>query len=164
MPSFSRPYLEELSRNKSQGLIILEAALRKHADPEAESLEKTSIPEGETKVEVVPRRFQLRTFSSLRYQDYRYLWTGTLLMSAGQWIQQVTLGWLLYELTSSSVLLGVLNGFRTLPFLISSPLAGVAADRMDRRKLLLNSEYVLAGSALAMGVLEIGRASCRERV
>ena len=153
MPSFSRPYLEELSRNKSQGLIILEAALRKHADPEAKFLEKTSIPEGETKVEVVPRRFQLRTFSSLRYQDYRYLWTGTLLMSAGQWIQQVTLGWLLYELTSSSVLLGVLNGFRTLPFLISSPLAGVAADRMDRRKLLLNSEYVLAGSALAMGVL-----------
>ena len=74
-------------------------------------------------------------------------------MSAGQWIQQVTLGWLLYELTGSSVLLGLLNGFRTLPFLISSPLAGVAADRMDRRKLLLRSEYVLAGSALAMGAL-----------
>ena len=76
-----------------------------------------------------------------------------MLMSAGQWIQQVTLGWLLYELTGSSVLLGVLNGFRTVPFLISSPIAGVAADRMDRRKLLLSSEYVLVGTALAMGAL-----------
>lgn len=105
------------------------------------------------KAEATPSRFRLQTFSSLRHLDYRYLWTGTMLMSAGQWIQQVTLGWLLYELTGSSVLLGVLNGFRTVPFLISSPLAGVAADRMDRRKLLLSSEYVLVGTALAMGAL-----------
>ncbi len=54
-------------------------------------------------------------------------------MGAGQWIQQVTLGWLLYELTSSSVLLGVLNGLRALPFLVAGPIAGVAADRMDRK-------------------------------
>jgi len=55
-------------------------------------------------------------------------------MSAGQWIQQVTLGWLLYDLTGSSVLLGALNGLRALPFLIASPIAGVVADRTDRKK------------------------------
>jgi hypothetical protein len=38
------------------------------------------------------------------------------MMSAGQWIQQVALGWLVYELTSSSVMLGLLNGLRALPF------------------------------------------------
>jgi len=54
-------------------------------------------------------RFRLRTFSSLRYLNYRYLWSGTVLMSAGQWIQQVTLGWLLYDLTGSAVLLGALR-------------------------------------------------------
>lgn len=95
----------------------------------------------------------LKTFSSLYHRDYRYLWTGTLLMSAGQWVQQVTLGWLLYDLTGSAILLGVLNGVRTLPFLVSSPLAGVAADRMDRRRLMLRCQYVLSVTALGMGAL-----------
>ena len=58
------------------------------------------------------------------------------MMSAGQWIQQVTLGWLVYELTGSSMLLGLLNGLRALPFLVTGPMAGVAADRMDRKKPL----------------------------
>ncbi len=100
--------------------------------------EPSTIPLAE---EVKPRRarFRLRTFSSLRHLDYRYLWTGTLLMGAGQWIQQVTLGWLLYELTSSSALLGALNGLRALPFLVAGPIAGVAADRMERKRLMLGT-------------------------
>ncbi|MGH7770679.1 MAG: MFS transporter [Candidatus Binatia bacterium] len=112
--------------------------------------EPTTI-EAESEVKAASTRFRLRTFSSLRYQDFRYLWTGTLFMSGGQWIQQVTLGWLLYDLTGSSVLLGALNGLRMLPFLVSGPLAGVAADRMDRRKLMLNAEYVLVLATLGMG-------------
>lgn len=92
-------------------------------------------------------------FASLRHADYRYLWTGTLMMSAGQWVQQVTLGWLLYDLTGNAMLLGVLNGLRALPFLITGPMAGVAADRMDRRKLLLYTQWVLILTALAMGSL-----------
>ena len=74
-------------------------------------------------------------------------------MSGGQWIQQVTLGWLLYDLTGSSVLLGALNGLRALPFLVSSPLAGVAADRLERRGLMLKTQYVLVVTALVMGTL-----------
>lgn len=76
-----------------------------------------------------------------------------MLMSAGQWIQQITLGWLLYDLTGSSVLLGALNGLRALPFLVSSPIAGVAADRMDRRKILINTQSVLLVTAVGMGTL-----------
>jgi MFS family permease len=102
-----------------------------------------------------PSRERLRTFSSLRHVNYRYLWFGTLFMSAGQWIQQVTLGWLVYDLTASSVLLGVLNGIRVLPFLIASPIGGVAADRMDRRYLILVNEYVLMITAFLMGALVI---------
>ena len=75
------------------------------------------------------------------------------MMSAGQWIQQVTLGWLVYELTSSSVLLGVLNGLRALPFLVTGPMAGVAADRMDRQRLMLRTQYVLIVTAVLMGGL-----------
>jgi MFS family permease len=90
-------------------------------------------------------------FASLRHADYRYLWSGTLMMSGGQWIQQVTLGWLLYDLTGNSMLLGALNGLRALPFLITGPMAGVAADRMNRRKLLLNTQWVLILTALVFG-------------
>lgn len=98
-------------------------------------------------------RARFGTFSSLRHANYRYLWFGTLFMSAGQWIQQVTLGWLVYDLTGSAVLLGVLNGVRVLPFLVASPVGGVAADRMDRRKLILINEYVLMITAFGMGGL-----------
>ncbi|MBI2986034.1 MAG: MFS transporter [Deltaproteobacteria bacterium] len=109
--------------------------------------------QAEHKAGPLAARFRLQTFSSLRHLDYRYLWVGTMLMSAGQWIQQITLGWLLYDLTGSSVLLGALNGLRALPFLVFSPIAGVAADRMDRRKLLLNTQSILLVTALGMGAL-----------
>lgn len=98
-------------------------------------------------------RARFQTFASLRHLDYRYLWTGTLMMSAGQWVQQVTLGWLLYDLTGNSMLLGALNGLRAVPFLVTGPMAGVAADRMDRRKLLLRTQWVLIVTAVAMGTL-----------
>jgi MFS family permease len=105
------------------------------------------------KAEMAARRFRPRTFASLRHADYRYLWTGTLMMSTGQWVQQVTLGWLLYDLTGNSMLLGALNGLRALPFLVTGPMAGVAADRMDRRKLLLYTQWVLIITAILMGAL-----------
>jgi MFS transporter, DHA1 family, staphyloferrin A biosynthesis exporter len=74
-------------------------------------------------------------------------------MGAGQWIQQVTLGWLLYDLSGSAVLLGALNGLRAAPFLISGPIAGVIADRMDRRRLLLVYSPILVVATFLMGVL-----------
>ena len=77
------------------------------------------------------------------------------MMSAGQWIQQVTLGWLVYELTGNSVLLGALNGLRALPFLVTGPMAGVAADRMDRQKLMLRTQYLLIVTAVVMGGLVV---------
>ncbi len=98
-------------------------------------------------------RFIPGTFSSLRHVNYRYLWFGTVFMSAGQWVQQVTLGWLVYDLTGSSVLLGVLNALRALPFLVASPIAGVAADRLDRRGLILVAECVLLVTTVGMGLL-----------
>ena len=107
----------------------------------------------ESDIDASPRQVRLGTFSSLQHLNFRYLWFGTLFMSGGQWIQQVTLGWLLYDLTGSSVLLGLLNGLRALPFLVASPIAGVAADRMDRKQLILVTQYVLIMTTVAMGLL-----------
>lgn len=115
---------------------------------------KPAAPGIETeKGKTAARRFRPRIFASLRHADYRYLWTGTLMMSTGQWVQQVTLGWLVYDLTGNSMLLGALNGLRALPFLVTGPMAGVAADRMDRRKLLLYTQWVLIITAILMGAL-----------
>ncbi|HEY5543114.1 MAG TPA: MFS transporter, partial [Candidatus Binatia bacterium] len=116
-------------------------------------MEEHLSPAVETPVDSSRQRFRFQTFASLRHLDYRYLWFGTLMMSAGQWVQQVTLGWLLYDLTGNSMLLGALNGLRALPFLVTGPLAGVAADRMDRRRLLLRTQWVLIITAVLMGAL-----------
>ena len=117
------------------------------------SLEDQLTDHVEAPAESASPRFRLQTFSSLRHLDFRYLCTGTFLMSAGQWIQQVTVGWLVYELTGNSILLGMLNGLRALPFLVTGPMAGVAADRMDRQKLMLHTQYVLIVTAVVMGGL-----------
>ena len=117
------------------------------------SLEEQLTDRASAPAEPVSPRFRFQTFSSLRHLDFRYLCAGTFMMSAGQWIQQVTLGWLVYELTGNSVLLGALNGLRALPFLVTGPMAGVAADRTDRKKLMLRTQYVLIGTAFIMGGL-----------
>jgi MFS family permease len=117
------------------------------------SLEEQLTDDAEAPAEPESPRFRLQTFSSLRHLDFRYLCAGTFMMSAGQWIQQVTLGWLVYEITGNSILLGMLNGLRALPFLVTGPMAGVAADRMDRQKLMLHTQYVLIVTAVIMGGL-----------
>jgi MFS family permease len=117
------------------------------------SLEEQLTDDVEAPADSATPRFRLQTFSSLRHLDFRYLCAGTFMMSAGQWIQQVTLGWLVYELTGNSILLGMLNGLRALPFLVTGPMAGVAADRMDRQKLMLHTQYVLIVTAVIMGSL-----------
>jgi MFS family permease len=126
-----------------------------------ESLKNSAveIPEAPSTVAEVAaapgERYFGQTFASLRHRNYRLLWTGAFFMGAGQWIQQVTLGWLLYDLTGSSVMLGALNGLRAAPFLISGPISGVMADRMDRRRLLLSYMPVLVFTTALMGVVVI---------
>jgi len=102
-------------------------------------------------------RLSAQTFASLRHKDYRYLWFGTMFMSAGLWIQNVTLGWFLYDMTNSAVLLGILNGLKALPYLLFGLVAGVVADRMDRRKLLLVIQPILMVTAFFMGYLIVSK-------
>lgn len=92
----------------------------------------------------------LRT-SPLSYRNFRWLWTGSVFSYIGQWIQQATLGWVVYEITGSGALLGAILGMRAIPMIFLAPLAGVAADRYDRRILLLTSQLLSALTALALG-------------
>jgi MFS family permease len=116
-------------------------------------LDEEFSPHAEAPIIAAPSGSRFQIFSSLQHRDFRYLVSGTFMMSAGQWIQQVTLGWLIYDLTGNSMLLGALNGVRAIPFLVTGPMAGVAADRMDRKKLLLRTQWVLIVTAVLMGAL-----------
>ena len=76
-------------------------------------------------------------------------------------IQQLTLGWLVYDLTGSAILLGALSALRMLPFLIFGPVGGVIADRVDRRRLI-TSLYCLfsivsfiMGGVVALGMVQV---------
>lgn len=94
----------------------------------------------------------LRAFKPLRYREYRLLWLGQIFGSMGMWMDEVTRGWLIYELTDSALQLGLARGVQAIPYLLFSPLAGSAADRYPRRTQLLIAQgaTVLIYGATAM--------------
>lgn len=93
-----------------------------------------------------------QTFSALQYPNFRLLWSSTLLVSGGNWVQQVTLGWLAYRMSESALHVALVSGMRALPLLMA-PLAGTLADRVNRRKLLLVNQGFLALAALGFALL-----------
>ncbi|MCL4836297.1 MAG: MFS transporter [Caldilineaceae bacterium] len=93
----------------------------------------------------------LGNFSVLRQRNFAWFLTGTTLSNSGQWIQQVTLSWLVYELTGSGAMLGTLNLVRSLATLGLAPLAGVAIDRLSRRRLMLSTNSWLFTISLIFG-------------
>lgn len=109
----------------------------------------------EADVSVPPSRFLrgLRTFESFRYRDYTYFFAGALVSNTGSWMQTVALGWLVWELTSSSSALGVVNFLSGIPIFVFIIFAGALADHLDRRRLLVVAQALLMGEAFALGWL-----------
>jgi predicted MFS family arabinose efflux permease len=106
----------------------------------------SSLPQEET-VEANARagipsgRFQ-RTFSALRYRDFRLLWFGAFASTTGTFMQTLAQGWLVYTMTGSAFLLGVDGFLATGPMLLFSLFGGVIADRIERRKIMLLSQVM----------------------
>jgi MFS family permease len=84
------------------------------------------------------------TFASLRSRDYRLLWLAQLSTSMGQWMDQMTRGWLMYELTGSPLQLGLATALRGLPLLFFGILAGALADRSNRKSQLIVAQVTNA--------------------
>ena len=89
---------------------------------------------------------------ALRYPDFRILWITTGLVAGGVWFQQVTLGWLAYDLTRDPLHVAGVVGARTLPLLLS-PVTGVIADRVDRRKLLFVDQALVTALVFGFALL-----------
>ena len=96
-----------------------------------------------------------RTFSSLRVRNYRVYFGGQLVSLTGTWMQSVGQAWLVLRLTGSGVALGAIMATRFLPMLLAGPWAGVVADRVDKRRLLLVTQSSAASLALTLGILDV---------
>ena len=89
-----------------------------------------------------------------RYPDFRYLWFGNFFPFAAQWIQIRPVGWLVLPLTSGNAFSpGPVLRTRPSASLIVGPLAGVLADRIDRRKFVMVTQIYMAVAALAFAFL-----------
>lgn len=94
-----------------------------------------------------------RTFRALRYRNFRLFFVGQGLSVIGTWLQQVAMGWLTYRLTGSAFLLGVVAFCANVGILLFSNVAGVLADRIDRRRGLLMTQTLMLVQAVILAAL-----------
>ena len=90
--------------------------------------------------------------ASLRIRDFRLLWASTLLYSVATGMEQVSVGWLIFELTGSELMVGVGAAARMLPFFLFGILSGAITDRWERRLLLRIGNLGASAAALVMAL------------
>ena len=96
-----------------------------------------------------------RFLISLSHVDYRKLWLANLSEGTAHWALIVARGWLVYELTGSSTLVGIVTFAAMIPRFLISPFAGLMADRLDRRSLLAWTFGINAAHNLVLTVLTL---------
>src|ERR1700758_5806869 len=107
-----------------------------------------------------------RVFKAFHYRDFRLMWIGACTSSIGTWMQIVAQGWLIYRLSHSSFLLGLDQFLAGIPIFLFTLIGGVVADRSERRKILLVSQYIQMASAgiltllVAFGVVHVWQILC----
>ena len=95
------------------------------------------------------------TFSSLHVRNYRLYFIGQVVSVSGSWMQRVAQSWLVLHLTGSGVALGVASALQFLPILLIGAWAGLVADRMDKRRVLMVTQSLMGFLALILGVLTL---------
>jgi MFS family permease len=95
--------------------------------------------------------------AALRYRDYRLLWIGLLVSNLGTWMQFTAMGFFVARMAGSAhqaaLDLGILGASRAVPVLLLSPIAGVVADRLPRRRVLFVTNTTMALAALILALL-----------
>ncbi len=106
------------------------------------------------KVKEILSRGRLKLmFRALKYKNFRMFVGGQSLSLIGTWLQMVALTWLVYQLTNSALMLGIVGFSGQLPMFIVSPFAGVFADRWNRHKMLLLTQSLALVQALILSFL-----------
>jgi len=97
-------------------------------------------------------------FRALRHRNFKLFVWGQSLSLVGTWLQMVALTWLVYRLTGSALMLGIVGFSGQLPMFVVTPFAGVFADRWDRHKTLLLTQSMALVQALVLSVLVFAHA------
>jgi MFS family permease len=92
----------------------------------------------------------------LRMRNYRLYAAGNAVSLIGTWMQRISVGWLAWELTHSTLWLGVVAAADLVCTLVLSPIAGTVADRVDRRRLLWATQAVAMAQAALLAALTYG--------
>src|SRR5262245_63023457 len=92
----------------------------------------------------------LRAF---RHRNYRLFFSGQLVSLIGTWMQQVAQAWLVLELTRDPVWLGIVAAAQFLPVMVLGLVAGVAADALPKRRVLLATQTAMMVLAAILAVL-----------
>lgn len=101
------------------------------------------------------------TFRALRNRNYRLFFSGQCVSITGNWIQQVAMNWLVYSLTRSPLLMGVIMFSASIPSLFLSPFIGVLIDRIDkyRTSIILQTLFLIETFIIAiltlMGIIKV---------
>jgi MFS family permease len=99
-----------------------------------------------------PESLLFRTFVSLGYRNYRFVWLGSCTEHMGEWMELAGLLWLVNDLTHSPLMLTIVGSCRYIPMVFFPVVGGIVADRMERRRLLM---LALLGSAFLSIILAI---------
>jgi len=92
---------------------------------------------------------------ALNSRNYRLFFGGQSVSLVGTWITRVATSWLVYRLTGSDLLLGVVAFCGQIPTLVLAPFAGVLVDRLDRHKILVTTQVLSALQSLALAILAL---------
>ena len=92
---------------------------------------------------------------ALRHRNYRLFFGGQSISLIGTWITRIATSWLVYRLTGSELLLGVVGFCSQIPMLVLSPIAGVLVDRWDRHRILVITQILSALQSAALAVLAL---------
>ncbi|MEO8379868.1 MAG: MFS transporter [Acidobacteriota bacterium] len=101
----------------------------------------------------VERVGSARVLRALRHRNYRLFFGGQTVSLIGSWITRVATSWLVYRLTGSELLLGIVAFAGQIPLLLLAPFGGVLGDRLDRRRILVVTQVLSALQSLALAVL-----------
>ncbi len=102
-----------------------------------------------------PPRSGRDLISALRVRNFALFWTGQLISGTGSWMQMVAMAWLVLDISHSPATLGTVTTLQFLPILLLSLPAGVLADRVPKRRLLIATQALAAVQALLLGILAI---------
>ncbi|MDW8238222.1 MAG: MFS transporter [Acidobacteriota bacterium] len=111
-----------------------------------------SQPEAQRQDEVKRLEF---LFRALRYRNYRLYFGGQSISLIGTWLTRVATSWLVYRLTDSALLLGMVGFAGQIPTFLLAPLAGVLVDRWDRHRILVITQTLSMSQSLMLAILAL---------